>query len=69
MAEIRTVTTLRRERDEIRRTIRNYERKLDQAKADLAHLSSSFIGLSARSISLPSKCGKAPALLLKTSAT
>ncbi len=28
MAEIRTVTTLRRKRDEIRRTIRDYERKL-----------------------------------------
>jgi len=38
MAEIRTVTTLRRKRDEIRRAIRNYERKLDQARANLTHL-------------------------------
>jgi hypothetical protein len=38
MAEIRTVTTLRRKRDEVRRAVRNYERKLDQARADLAHL-------------------------------
>lgn len=39
MAEIRTVTTLRRKRDQIRRTIRDYEKKLDQARADLAHIS------------------------------
>ena len=38
MAEIRTVTTLRRKRDEIRRAVRDYERKLDQARADLAHI-------------------------------
>lgn len=37
MAEIRTVTTLPRKRDEIRRTVREYEKKLDQARADLAH--------------------------------
>ena len=42
MAEIRTVTTLRRKRDEIRRTIRDYEKKLDQAKADLAHLAAAI---------------------------
>ena len=38
MTEIRTVTTLRRKRDQIRKTIRDYEKKLDQAKADLAHV-------------------------------
>jgi hypothetical protein len=38
MAEIRTVTTLRKKRDEVRRAVRNYERKLDQARSDLAHL-------------------------------
>ena len=42
MAEIRTVTTLRRKRDEIRRTIREYERKLDQARADLAHIAAAI---------------------------
>jgi hypothetical protein len=42
MAEIRTVTTLRRKRDEIRRAIRNYEHKLDQAKADLAHIAAAI---------------------------
>jgi uncharacterized protein (UPF0147 family) len=42
MAEIRTVTTLRRKRDEIRRAISNYERKLDQAKADLAHIAAAI---------------------------
>ncbi len=42
MAEIRTVTTLRRKRDEIRRAIRNYEKKLDQARADLAHLAAAI---------------------------
>jgi hypothetical protein len=34
MAEIRTITTLRRKRDEVRK----YERCLDQARADLTHL-------------------------------
>ena len=38
MAEIRTVTTLRRKRDEIVSAIKLYERQLDQAKADWAHI-------------------------------
>jgi hypothetical protein len=38
MSEIRTVTTLRMKRDEIRATIRMYEKKLEQAKSDLAHV-------------------------------
>jgi hypothetical protein len=38
MAEIRTVTTLRRKRDEIVSSIRIYERQLEQARADLAHI-------------------------------
>lgn len=38
MAEIRTVTTLRRKRDEIVSSIRLYERQLEQARADLAHV-------------------------------
>jgi len=42
MAEIRTVTTLRKKRDEIRRTIRDYERKLDQARADLAAIAAAI---------------------------
>jgi hypothetical protein len=42
MAEIRTVTTLRRKRDEIRRAIRDYEKRLDQAKADLAHIAAAI---------------------------
>jgi hypothetical protein len=42
MVEIRTVTTLRRKRDEIRRTVRDYERKLDQARADLAHIAAAI---------------------------
>lgn len=42
MAEIRTVTTLRRKREEIRRIIIAYEEKLDRAKADLAHVSAAI---------------------------
>ena len=42
MAEIRTVTTLRKKRDQIRRTIREYEKKLDQARADLAHIAAAI---------------------------
>jgi uncharacterized protein (UPF0147 family) len=42
MGEIRTVTTLRRKRDEIRRSIRDYERKLDQAKSDLAAIAAAI---------------------------
>ena|SRR5665213_1286296 len=38
MVEIRTVTTLRSKRDEIRRSIKLYEKRLNQARADLAHL-------------------------------
>lgn len=38
MAEIRTVTTLRRKRGEIAASVRLYERQLEQAKADLAHV-------------------------------
>jgi hypothetical protein len=42
MAEIRTVTTLRRKREEIKRAIRNYEKRLDQTRADLAHLTAAI---------------------------
>jgi hypothetical protein len=42
MAEIRTVTTLRHKRDEVRRSIKLYEKRLDQARADLAHLSAAI---------------------------
>ena len=42
MAEIRTVTTLRRKRDEILAVIRLYERQLDQARADLAHVTAAM---------------------------
>lgn len=42
MAEIRTVTTLRKKRDQIRRTIQDYERNLDQARADLAHIAAAI---------------------------
>lgn len=38
MAEIRTVTTLRNKRLEILRSIALYEERLDQARADLAHI-------------------------------
>ena len=38
MAEIRTVTTLRRKRDEISASIRLYEKQLAQARNDLAHI-------------------------------
>jgi hypothetical protein len=38
MAEIRTVTTLRRKRVEIAASVRLYERQLEQAKEDLAHV-------------------------------
>ena len=37
MAEIRTVTTLKRKRDEISASIRMYEKKIAQARADMAH--------------------------------
>ncbi|HVT27434.1 MAG TPA: hypothetical protein VHE81_05390 [Lacipirellulaceae bacterium] len=38
MAESRTVETLQRKRDEIARSIDDYEARLAQAKADLAHM-------------------------------
>lgn len=38
MAEIRTVTTLETKRTEIRNAIAEYERRLAQARADLAHV-------------------------------
>ncbi len=38
MGEIRTVTTLRRKRDEISASIRLYEKQLAQARNDLAHI-------------------------------
>jgi hypothetical protein len=38
MAESRTAETLRRKRDEIARSIDSYEKKLAQARADLAHM-------------------------------
>jgi hypothetical protein len=42
MAEIRTVTTLRYKRDEILASIRLYEKQLDQARADLAHINAAI---------------------------
>jgi hypothetical protein len=42
MAEIRTVTTLRRKRDEISASIRLYEQQLAQARADLAHVTAAI---------------------------
>lgn len=42
MAEIRTVTTLRRKRDEISASIRLYEQQLGQARADLAHVTAAI---------------------------
>jgi hypothetical protein len=38
MAEIRSVTTLIAKRDEIERSIANYEARLEQARADLSHV-------------------------------
>jgi hypothetical protein len=42
MSEIRTVTTLRRKRDEISASIRLYERQLGQARADLASVTAAI---------------------------
>src|SRR4051794_24609865 len=42
MAEIRTVTTLRFKRDEIIATIANYEKRIAQARSDLAHINASI---------------------------
>src|ERR1700689_926360 len=38
MPEIRTVTTLQHKREEIRASIRMYEKKIAQARADLSHI-------------------------------
>jgi len=43
MAEIRTVTTLRSKRAEIIASIANYEKKLAQARADLAHITAAIM--------------------------
>jgi hypothetical protein len=42
MAEIRTVTTLKRKRDEIAASIKLYERQLGQARQDLAHIAAAI---------------------------
>ena len=42
MAEIRTVTTLTYKREEIERAIVGYEQKLEQARADLAHITAAI---------------------------
>ena len=42
MAEIRTVTTLKAKRDDIARSIAAYEKKLAQARADLAHINAAI---------------------------
>ena len=42
MAEIRTVTTLRHKRDEISALIANYEKRLAQARADMAHINAAI---------------------------
>ena len=42
MAEIRTVTTLTKKRDEIARSIVGYERRLAQARIDLAHINATL---------------------------
>lgn len=42
MAEIRTVTTLRFKRDDIERSIANYEKRLAQARADLSHINAAI---------------------------
>ena len=42
MAEIRTVTTLRSKRAEIIAAIANYEKRLAQALADLAHITAAI---------------------------
>ena len=39
MPEIRTVTTLVKKRDEIRTSIRMYEKRIAQARSDLSHVS------------------------------
>jgi hypothetical protein len=42
MAEIRTVTTRRSKRAEIIAAIANYEKRLAQARADLAHITAAI---------------------------
>jgi hypothetical protein len=42
MPEIRTVTTLRRKRDEISSSIKLYERQAAQARQDLAHVAAAI---------------------------
>jgi hypothetical protein len=42
MAEIRTVTTLRSKRADIIASIANYEKRLAQARADLAHITAAI---------------------------
>lgn len=42
MAEIRTVTTLHRKAEEIRSSIIGYELRLQQARADLSHVTAAI---------------------------
>jgi hypothetical protein len=42
MPEIRTVTTLVKKRDEIRASIRMYEKRIAQARSDLAHVTATI---------------------------
>lgn len=42
MAESRTAETLKRKRDDITRAIAAYEKKLNQARADLAHINAAI---------------------------
>jgi hypothetical protein len=42
MAESQTVTILRNKRDDIAAAIQNYERQLEQAKADFAHITAAL---------------------------
>jgi hypothetical protein len=42
MSEIRTVTTLRSKRDEIAQSIRLYEERIKQARADWAHITAAI---------------------------
>ncbi len=42
MAESTTIATLKRKRDEIGRSIILYEKRLDQARADLAHINAAI---------------------------
>lgn len=42
MAESTTIATLKRKRDEIARSILAYEKRLDRARADLAHINAAI---------------------------